>query len=53
MLAITLFVWVVAFPNLPPILVDRFETEKQCAAAAAELDKSTPVVLRLLCSPSV
>lgn len=48
-LPLILVIRIVLFPDMPPIHIDRFESEKECAVAAAALDKSTPVRLVLSC----
>ena len=45
LLPIILIIRVVAFPDLPPILVGAYETEKACKLAFAEIDASVPTIL--------
>ena len=52
-LAIVLVVRLALFPELPPIHVERFESERECHRAAALLDQSTPLVLILTCEIDV
>lgn len=47
--SVILVVRVALFPGMIPIHVATFETEAQCAKAAVELDKSTPLTLILSC----
>ena len=49
LLPIILLIRIAMFPGLPPIEAGRFESEKECAAAAAKVDASTPVILVLTC----
>ena len=37
------------YPEMPPVHVERFETESECKAALIVLDKSTPVTIILQC----
>jgi len=37
------------FPDMPPVQVDRFASERECRAAGAALDSSTLVILVLSC----
>lgn len=48
-LAICLMVRVAMFPDMVPIQMGAYETEKDCLRAAAELDNSTLVILDLRC----
>ncbi|HOW46163.1 MAG TPA: hypothetical protein P5305_04090 [Rubrivivax sp.] len=48
-LAVVLVVRLALFPSLPPIHVERFETEYDCHKAAWALDHSTELELQLSC----
>lgn len=48
-LPIVLIMSFLLFPSIPAVQVERFETERECPRAAAELDQSTPLALVLTC----
>ena len=48
-LPIALFVWVVGFTHLPPILMGTFETEKECYVFGGKLQESTRAPLEMQC----
>ena len=49
LLPLVLVIRIALFPDMTPIHFARFESEKECAAAAADLDQTTRVRLVLSC----
>lgn len=48
-LVVVLVVRLAVFPDMTPIQVERFSSEKECKAAAKQLDSSTDLILVLTC----
>ena len=49
LLPIVLIVTFLQFPDMPPVHMERFETNSECKQAAAKLDNSTRVVFQWRC----
>lgn len=49
LLVVVLVVRLAMLPDMAPIQVERFRTEKECRAASQELDSSTQLILILSC----
>ena len=48
-LPVVLIVRAALFPDMPPVQVDRFASERECRMESVQLDRSTPVILILEC----
>lgn len=48
-LPVALVVVLALLPDMVPIQVERFATEKECMAAASDFDSSTALVLIMRC----
>jgi hypothetical protein len=48
-LAFVLVVRIALYPDLPPITIGAYETQKECEEAGRSLDQTTRVILKMTC----